>query len=214
MMKTTVEIPNPKAVLNALSWERVLEALADSDARDLLRQMRRKGGLAGPPSDREARLRAKMKAGTFTDDDWGGGTENGLSAICQEQWLQMAELWQVEKKLIASLRLACCDVADERDLLFEWRAVRLAAHQAAVQYGRETLAPVESVMSKANIEKARRWTYQGKPWPCVLFDGSRPAFVSAEFHDYDEGNHQGGCLTLRCIDVCWIKFKSASAPRN
>jgi hypothetical protein len=123
----------------------------------------------------------------------------------------MDEMWQVEENLIAFVRFACCsDTAWARRVLFEWRAARLAVHHAAVWYGRERLAPIESALSRADIEAAKRAVRRAKPWPFVLFDGSRPAFVSSQMHDWDEDNHEPGCLTRRDVDVCWSNPDSAS----
>lgn len=188
-------------------------ALHTVNVEDLLERVWAVGGFAGPPTDREARLLTKQKNEKLTDDEWEG--EGGLMEIQQQQSLEMFELWKVEEGLIAFLRFACCsDAAVGRRLLFEWRGVRLAAHQAAVRHGRETLAPVESVLLKRDVEAAKRWLREGKPWPYVLFEGSRPAFVSAELHGFDEGNHENGCLALSRRDVSWSKSDSDSAPRN
>lgn len=203
--KETVEMPKVdcEAIESAMRLHTV-------DVEDLLERAWAVGGFAGPPSDHEARLLVKQKSDKLTDGEWEG--EDGLREIWWEQRLQMDEMSQVEESLIAFLRFACCsDAAWARRVLFQWRAVRLAAHQAAVWYGRDKLVPVESAMSKADLQAAKRWTRQGKPWPFVLFDGSRPAFVSAEFHDWDEGNHETGCFALSRRDVWWSRSDSDSS---
>ncbi|MGA8568532.1 MAG: hypothetical protein WB580_12135 [Candidatus Binataceae bacterium] len=183
------------------------------DVEGLLERVWAVGGFAGPPTDHEARLLIKQKNDKLTDDEWEG--EDGLREIWQDQQQQMGELWHVEENLIAFLRFACCsDAAGARRLLFQWRSVRLAAHQAAVWYGRDKLALVDSALSKADIQAAKRTVRRGKPWPFVLFERSRSIYVSSQLHDWDEDNHERGCLALSRRDVCWPKSASDSTPRN
>jgi hypothetical protein len=124
--RETVKVPTVDcdAIESAISLHTV-------DVEDLLRRVRRKGGFAGPPTVHEARLLAKRTNGNLTDDEW----EDGLKELQFEQSLQMQELWEVEESLIAFLRFSCCtNSAFARRVLLDWRRVRLAAHQMAVDH--------------------------------------------------------------------------------
>ena len=181
------------------------------DVEGLLERVWAVGGFAGPPTDHEARLLIKQKNDKLTDNEWEG--EDGLREIWQDQQQQMGELWHVEENLIAFLRFACCsDAAWARRVLFQWRSVRLAAHRAAVWYGRDKLALVDSALSKADIQAAKRTVRRGKPWPFVLFERSRPVYVSSQLHDWDEDNHEA--VVSPSVVATFLASASDSAPKN
>ena len=74
--------------------------------------------------------------------------------------------------------------------------------------------PVDSALSKADIQAAKRTVRRGKPWPFVLFEGCTPRIRELQLHDWDDDNHERGCLALSRRDVCWSKSASDSTPRN
>ena len=90
---------------------------------------------ASPPADqsRGAPTDGPEENDKLTDDQSAAKERTAFKEIWQDQQQQMGELWHVEENLIAFLdSLVARTLLGARRVLFQWRSVRLAAHQAAI----------------------------------------------------------------------------------
>jgi hypothetical protein len=171
--------------------------------RELLEDLWGEEGFAGPVSEREARLRAKMKSDTLTLKEWSWEWID----LYNRQREQMQRLWWLEFTAIKAQnalletaktwQFAPCVSPSVADLcvmclLLErahaYRDARLVVHEAATSAGRDRLLPLKKIFGRSKPPEERL--------PFVLYDrNDRPAWVSAEFYDlYHESPDDEGKL--------------------